>query len=349
MQPVIYDRLSFQECNLQNQTVEGDTLDTEQAETQRQFLRTPAYPWLIDSNGFMQVGHVLKLIDILGSEAALFYLNQGKAEKNIVVTASLDRTNFYETVHLWEMLHLNSKVTQVWRTSAEIEVSVCAENILTCKKRLVATAYLVFVALSSKSRERIEFPIYTPQTEADRQLGQAADLRKSNRIAETKELTIVPIEDNEDPYVMSRVMSFNDANAQSNVFGGIILSLMDDAGQAVAGKQALGQPIVGVRVDRMSFIAPTFLGETVVVKALPTKTWRSSMEVQVEVSAKNPNTNQVRQVATCYLVYVRLGPNRRPGEIPPWFPQTTLQERRAEQAQARREIREKEEKALRVH
>lgn len=138
-------------------------------------------------------------------------------------------------------------------------------------------------------------------------------------------------------------MTPNEANAQSNVFGGIILSLLDEAGIEAAKRQALNQPIVGVRQDRMSFIAPTFIGETVEVKAVVTKTWNSSMEVQVELYAMNPNYSEPRRVASSYLVYVKLGPNGRPGEIPPWIPQTTSQKHRAERADMRRQIRLHEE------
>lgn len=67
------------------------------------------------------------------------------------------------------------------------------------------------------------------------------------------------------------------------------------------------------------------------------------MEVQVEVYAKNPNQPEPRRVASSYLVYVKLGPNGRPGEVPPWTPQTTTQIQRAELADVRREIREREE------
>jgi acyl-CoA hydrolase len=93
----------------------------------------------------------------------------------------------------------------------------------------------------------------------------------------------------------------------------------------------------------MSFIAPTFIGETIEAKAILTKTWNTSMEVQVEVNAINPNLVEPRRVASSYLVYVRIGPNGRPGEVPPWTPHTDLQKQRAERADTRRQIRQQEE------
>lgn len=308
----------------------------------RHLIRTPAYPWLLDDAGFVRAGHVLKLIDIVASEAALRHLN-GHGQKGLVVTASLDRTNFHEPIHLWEMIHLESRISQVWRTSMEVEVTVRAENFISGESRDVATSYLVFVALDMRSREKMSFPPYQPKTPEETQLALAADLRKKNRAAEGKTAPFIPIEPADDPMVISRLMTPNDANAQSNVFGGIILSIIDEVGSQLARKQALNQTIVGVRQDRMSFIAPTFIGETVEAKAVITKTWNTSMEVQVEVYAKNPNYPEPRRVASSYLVYVKIGPNGRPGEVPPWMPQTPVQKQRAELADVRREIRQYEE------
>ena len=306
------------------------------------YIRTPAYPWLLDESGYVRAGHVLKLIDICGSEAALRHLNS-HGRKGLVVTASMDRTNFHAPIRLWDMIRLQSRVTQVWKHSMEVQVTVRAENFISGESRDVATAYLVFVALDAKTREKISFPTFQALTPEEKRLAHAADLRKQNRVAEGKTAPFIPIETSDNPVELTRLMTMNDANAQSNVFGGIILSIIDEVGSQVASRQVLGQPIVGVRQDRMSFIAPTFIGETVEAKAIITKTWNTSMEVQVEVYAQNPNYPEPRQVATSYQVYVRLGPNGRPGEVPPAIAVTEAQQQRAARADLRREIRQKEE------
>ena len=308
----------------------------------RHFIRTPAYPWLLDDAGYVRAGDVLKLIDICGSEAALDHLNShGKSAA--VVTASLDRTNFHSPIKLWDMMCLQSRVSRVWKHSMETQVIVCAENFITGESREVATAYLVFVGLDPRNREKLLLPVMEPVTPTEKLLAQAADLRKQNRIREGKTAPFIPIESTDNPVELTRLMTPNDANTQSNVFGGIILSIIDEVGTQIARRQVLDQPVVGVRQDRMSFIAPTFIGETVEARAIITKTWHTSMEVQVEVYARNPNNPEPRQVASSYLVYVRLGPNGRPGEVPPWEPKTEKQKLRAEHADVRREIRLQEE------
>jgi len=308
----------------------------------RHYIRTPAYPWLLDDAGYVRAGDVLKLIDICGSEAALDHINN-HTHNSLVVTASLDRTNFHSPIKLWDMMCLQSRVSRVWKHSLETQVTVRAENFITGESREVATAYLVFVGLDGKTREKLALAPFEPVTPTEKVLAQAADLRKQNRLKEGKTAPFISIEADDNPIVLTRMMTPNDANSQSNVFGGIILSLIDEVGTQIARRQVLDQPVVGVRQDRMSFIAPTFIGETVEAKAIITKTWHTSMEVQVEVYAKNPNNPEPRQVASSYLVYVRLGPNGRPGEVPPWAPNTEKQKLRAENADVRREIRVQEE------
>lgn len=306
-------------------------------------MRTPAYPTMLDEAGFVKAGHVLKLIDISGSVPALRHLN-GKGSKGSVVTASLDRTNFEEPIRRWEMIRLESRISQVWNTSLETQVKVKAESIYSGDTRDIATAYLTFVALD-RSRNKIAFPAYKPKSCEEQVLAQSADLRKQNRKKEGSTAPFIPIDDKTDnPVVVRRVMTEDDQNAQSNVFGGIILSIIDEAGSQAARRQALAGHVVGVRQDRMSFLAPTFVGEMVESKAIVTKTWQTSMEVQVEVEAVNPNTGQRRKVASSYLVYVKLGPNNRPAEVPPFEPGTDLQRQRAERADVRRQIRLEEEK-----
>lgn len=317
---------------------------TVSTETFPSVIRTPAYPWLLDQSGFVKAGHVLKLIDILGSEPAFKHLQKNMKDQGTLVTASVDRTNFTNPIKLWEMISMESRLTQVWDSSLETQVKVYAENFRTGKKREVATAHLVFVGLDPKTRKVIKVPAYQPTSTEDKALAQAADIRKANRKTETKLTPDIPIDSATDnPVIIKRTMTDNDANAQDNVFGGIILDVIDEAGTAAAQRQALNGTAVGVRLDRMSFIAPTFVGEEVEAKAIITKTWQTSMEVKVEVEAVNPITGDRRKVADSYLVYVRLGKAGAPAEVPPYFPKTDAQKKRAESAEKRREIRKEEE------
>lgn len=308
----------------------------------RDYLRVPAYPEYMNALGHMKAGHVLKLIDIAGSISAKKYLGNN----NVVVTASVDRTDFINPVRRWELITLESKLTQVWKTSMEAQITVSAWSFQTNETRDIATAYLVFVALDNH-RHKTQVPPLRFETEAESQLAQAADIRKKLRTQEGKQLPIMPIDPADDnPVCIERLMTPNDANHMNNVFGGVILDIIDEAGSLAACRQALGGTVIGVRLDRMSFLEPAFIGETIQAMAIVTKTWHTSQEVQVEVTAHNPATGQVRPIAQSYLVYVSLGPEGQPVQVPPWIPRTSVQEERAQAADIRRENRRQEGTAI---
>lgn len=305
----------------------------------KDFLKVPAYPEYMNELGHVKAGHVMKLIDIGGSIPPKIHLG----ENNVVVTASLDRTNFINPIKKWEMIVLESRLTKAWKTSMESQVKVSAWNFQTHEKRPIATAYLVFVALDAK-KNKTQVPALVPVNYEDFQLAKAAELRKANRTKEGKETPVIPIDPTtDDPVTVSRTMTPNDSNALNNVFGGVMLEIMDEAGSKAAKRQANGGTVIGVRMDRMSFLQPAFIGESIQAKAIVTKTWNTSMEVQVEVDAINPETRQVRRIAQAYLVYVGLGPDGNKMAVPAFEPKTEAQIQRAEAAGIRRKIREEEE------
>lgn len=301
-----------------------------------------------NSLGLVTAGHLLKLIDIVGVVPP-FRLVDGQHQ---FVTASLDRTDFKSRVEAWEFVYLSSRITQAWRTSLEVQVQVHAYQFRSREPqnyRLVATAHLVYVCLDS-ARTPVPLPPITLGSDAERQLAAAADARKQNRIEEAKALPAIALQDDDAPWLTehTRTMTRTDTNIHGNVFGGVILEMISQAAIDAARRHTLDGIVAGVRLDRMSFIAPAFHGETVRARAVVTKTWQTSMELQVEVDALHPQyPQQPRQIAQCYVVVVRLNPyDRKPAQVPEWFPQTEAQAARAVQAQQRRDNREREAKAI---
>jgi acyl-CoA hydrolase len=302
----------------------------------------PVYPEYINELGNVHAGHLMKLIDICGVLAPFRHLDR----RGTLVTASLDRTNFINPIRRWEIITLESRLTQVWNTSLETEVKVYAWNFRLNETRPVATAYLAFVALDEKQR-KVQVPALTLATPEDIQLAEAAELRKRNRMLEGQEVPIIPIDPmTEQPVVIEQVMTPNDSNTFNKVFGGVILDLIHQAGNKAARVQTLGGSVTAVRQDRMSFLQPAFIGEVVTARAIVTRTWITSIEVQVEVEATNPTSGLSRKIGHSYLVYVGLDPEGAPFQVPPWVPQTELQKQRAETAVIRRKNREAEAKLV---
>lgn len=315
-------------------------------ESSTAFIFQPLLEEHCNSLGQIRAGYLLKLIDVLGAFSALQYVDNAYT----VVTASLDRTNFINTIRVWEFIYMESTVTQVWNTSMEVMVDVYAVNYRSgpITRRKVARAYLVFVAIDKDAyteRKKAKLPPLQWHTAKQLAATQAADLRKKRRFAEDDAAPWIALDTTDGEAVFEHIHEAvpDDANLNGNVFGGVILELMSRTARKAAEQHCLGQPVVGARVDRMSFIAPGFIGETIRTRAIVTQTWTTSMELQVEVQAINPNQPDTpRHIASCYMVFVRVTDIGRPADVPQWLPQTPQQTERQQSANTRRKLREKE-------
>jgi acyl-CoA hydrolase len=100
-----------------------------------------------------------------------------------VVTASIDRLDFYSPVFVGDLLTLRACVNMVGKTSIEVGVRVEAENFLTGQVRHTASAYLTFVSLNHEGRP-IEVPPLILESEEEMRRNREAKSRRELRLAE---------------------------------------------------------------------------------------------------------------------------------------------------------------------
>ncbi|HEY6220400.1 MAG TPA: acyl-CoA thioesterase [Gemmatimonadaceae bacterium] len=103
--------------------------------------------------------------------------------RNAVVTASIDRIDFREPIHLGDLVVMQSSVNFTGRTSMEIGVRVEAEELLTGRRRHTNSAYLTFVAVDANGKP-IEVPEVRPETPVEKRRFQAAKERRARRLEE---------------------------------------------------------------------------------------------------------------------------------------------------------------------
>ncbi len=102
-----------------------------------------------------------------------------------------------------------------------------------------------------------------------------------------------------------------DANADGDMFGGWILSMMDLAGSIPARKRAKRR-IVTVAVDSIEFHAPMFVGDCLECYADIEKVGRTSITVKVESYAESREAEGKTKITEGRFVYVAVGNDRRP-------------------------------------
>ncbi len=105
--------------------------------------------------------------------------------------------------------------------------------------------------------------------------------------------------------MIAELMMPQHANIMGNVFGGVLLAMVDRVA-AVAAIRHARRPAVTVSVDKVDFREPIRVGELVTAMARVNFTGRTSMEVGVKVIAENVLTGERRHTNSCYITYVAL-------------------------------------------
>lgn len=142
----------------------------------------------------------------------------------------------------------------------------------------------------------------------------------------------------ESQHEASQLMMPQHANVLGNVFGGVVLSMMDTTA-AVSAIRHARRVCVTVSVDRVDFREPIHVGDLLIMKSSVNFVGRTSMEIGVRVETENLLTGVRLHTNSCYLTFVAIDRNGTPVPVPPLEPETPDEIRRHEAARARRERR----------
>lgn len=137
---------------------------------------------------------------------------------------------------------------------------------------------------------------------------------------------------------MTEVVLPNDANTHGNLLGGKVMHLMDMAG-AIAAFRHSRKPVVTVLVDSVQFLHPIKVGQLILVQAVVTRSFRTSMEVEVHVFSEDPLTGEHRRTSQAFLTFVALDESGKPTPVEPLVPETEEEKHRYDEALRRRERR----------
>ncbi len=112
------------------------------------------------------------------------------------------------------------------------------------------------------------------------------------------------------------VMMPKDTNAHGTIFGGVILSYIDQAG-AVEAKKYRTQFLVTVTMREIVFHQPVYVGDLVSFYTELVRIGNTSITVRVEVVAHRFNEPGVQvKVTEAEVTFVNLGTDNKPAPIP---------------------------------
>jgi acyl-CoA thioesterase YciA len=111
------------------------------------------------------------------------------------------------------------------------------------------------------------------------------------------------------------LMMPRDTNAQGTIFGGVILSYIDQAGAIEARRQGL-DVMVTVAMDKIAFHEPVFVGDLVSFWTETLRIGNTSITVKVVVDViRGSDPDRKMLVTEAQVVYVNLGKDRKPKPI----------------------------------
>ena len=110
-----------------------------------------------------------------------------------------------------------------------------------------------------------------------------------------------------------------DTNANGDIFGGWVMSQMDQAGGIAGVDRAQGR-VVTVAVDAMTFIRPVRVGDVLCVYTHVGHVGRTSMKIEVEAWARRFRTQVREKVTEATFTFVAIDDAGRPRAVDPPVP-----------------------------
>ena len=131
------------------------------------------------------------------------------------------------------------------------------------------------------------------------------------------------------------VMPMHTNGVSGVMFGGIMMQWIDVCAGVAAMRHAHGG-VLTASIDRLDFLSPVRVGETVVLQAQVNYTSKTSMEVGCRVETEDMRSGIRRYVTKAYLTFVAVDDHGRPRAIEPIELASDDDRRRHTEAQRRR-------------
>jgi acyl-CoA hydrolase len=137
---------------------------------------------------------------------------------------------------------------------------------------------------------------------------------------------------------MVQVVLPNDANPLGFILGGTVMHLIDIAG-AIASFRHSRRRVVTAAVDDLVFLHPIKVGDLIILNARVTCTFKTSLEVRVDVFSEEALTGVRQLTSRAFLTFVAVDEHGARVEVPPLLVDTPEEQLICNQAQSRREVR----------
>ena len=115
-----------------------------------------------------------------------------------------------------------------------------------------------------------------------------------------------------------------DSNALGTMFGGQVMSHIDDIASITASRHARKQ-VVTASTDSVDFLHPISVGHMICMESFVTWVHKTSMEIYVSVISEDLKSGERRVCASSFLTFVAIDERGNKLEVPPLIPETEFE------------------------
>jgi acyl-CoA hydrolase len=137
--------------------------------------------------------------------------------------------------------------------------------------------------------------------------------------------------------IMTDLVLPSETNQLNNLFGGELLARMDRAASITARRHSR-RISVTASVNHVAFNRSVPLGSVVTVEAAISRTFRTSMEVFIDVWIEDRFSGERTKANEAIYTFVAVDDTGVPTEVPPIEPETELEKQRFEAALRRKQL-----------
>jgi acyl-CoA hydrolase len=148
-------------------------------------------------------------------------------------------------------------------------------------------------------------------------------------------MTVVPKRWQDSASETAQVVLPHESNPLGYILGGTVMHMIDITG-ALACHRHTNSLALTAGVDSLDFIHPIKVGDIIILKSRVNATFKTSLEVEVEVFSEGITSGERKLTSKAYLTFVSLDDQGRPKDVPPLLIETAEDQERRDQAHARR-------------
>lgn len=130
----------------------------------------------------------------------------------------------------------------------------------------------------------------------------------------------------ESEVIKTEVVCPNDTNPMGILQGGRLVAWMDIAA-AVCAQTHAGKICVTVSIDRVDFKIPAKIGDIITIKAVITRSFKTSMEIYVQSFARHVIESENKLISDAFFRFVALDDKGKPVTVPGLVPDVSSQKK----------------------